>query len=118
MYNNFQIETVVHCNVINHRIRPAGYYQVNYDEKNWKMLIQTLNNPEHFQMIGKYIPLNRVTRVSSATFGCRQLTVDKKLVAMAWRLHNYTNYVYTSNTRVATLDMVVFARYPSNYILQ
>lgn len=35
-------------------INETGFYRVNYDSKNWKMLIEYLNDPEEYSNIGKY----------------------------------------------------------------
>lgn len=44
-------------------IQETGYYRVNYDEKNWKMLIDYLQDPNTFTNIG---PLNRAQLLDDA----------------------------------------------------
>lgn len=36
-------------------INETGFYRVNYDSKNWNMLIEYLNDPDQYSDIGKYI---------------------------------------------------------------
>jgi len=35
-------------------INETGFYRVNYDSKNWKMLIEYLTDPEMYFNIGKH----------------------------------------------------------------
>lgn len=35
-------------------INETGFYRVNYDSKNWNMLIEYLNDPDVYSNIGKY----------------------------------------------------------------
>lgn len=38
-------------------INETGFYRVNYDSKNWNMLIEYLTDPETYSNIGKHIVL-------------------------------------------------------------
>ncbi|XP_046962926.1 aminopeptidase N [Vanessa cardui] len=44
-------------------IQQTGFYRINYDQKNWKMLIQVLNNPSRFEEIH---PINRAQIIDDA----------------------------------------------------
>lgn len=57
-------------------IQETGYYRVNYDEDNWKMLINYLMSPYKFKKIG---PINRAQLLDDALNLARAGKLDYKL---------------------------------------
>jgi aminopeptidase N len=45
------------------RLSPPGYYRVNYDAQNWKLIIVHLKNPKTYQQIA---PANRAQLIDDA----------------------------------------------------
>ncbi|XP_065203828.1 aminopeptidase N-like [Planococcus citri] len=44
-------------------VKQTGYYRVNYDDRNWELLVKTLNDPDKFGVID---PVNRAQIINDA----------------------------------------------------
>lgn len=72
-------------------IQETGYYRVNYDEENWKMLIDYLLDPSKFKNIGA---LNRAQLLDDALNLARAGRIDYPLVLNLTRyLEHEKDYV-------------------------
>ncbi len=67
-------------------VKRSGFYRVNYDENNWNLLIEQLNDPEGHQMIDIS---NKAQLIDDAFNLGKSGTIDQTIFL---RLANYLQY--------------------------